>query len=52
MIGIRAIRRPGLEASVILTAWTRVLTLDGFDRDAAAAFIDAYRGRGPEHPVR
>ena len=33
-------------------AWRRTLTLDPFDGDAGAAFIDAYRGRGPEHPVR
>ncbi len=43
---------PGLGETVVLTAWTRRLDLDVFDPPAAAAFIDAYRGRGPEHPVR
>lgn len=44
--------RPGLGETIILAAWRRTLTLDPFDGDAAAAFIDAYRGRGPEHLVR
>jgi hypothetical protein len=35
-----------------LTAWTRRLGLQKFDAATAAAFIDAYRGRGPENPVR
>ena len=38
--------------AIVLTAWTKRLRLDPFDPAAAAAFIDAYRGRGPEHPVR
>ncbi len=42
----------GLGKAVVLTAWTKRLRLDAFDPAAAAAFIDAYRGRGPEHPVR
>ena len=42
----------GLGQAVVLTAWTRRLELDSFDPAAAAAFIDAYRGRGPENPVR
>ena len=44
--------KPGLGEAIILAAWRRTLELDPFDADAAAAFIDAYRGRGPEHPVR
>lgn len=43
---------PGLGEAIVLTAWTKRLRLDPFDPAAAAAFIDAYRGRGPEHPVR
>ncbi len=43
---------PGLGAAVVLTAWRKVLRLDPFDAAAAAAFVDAYRGRGPEKPVR
>lgn len=44
--------KPGLGEAIILTAWTRLLRLEPFDADAAAAFIDAFRGRGPEKPVR
>jgi len=42
----------GLGETVVLTAWHKRLDLSPFDPAAAAAFIDAYRGRGPEHPVR
>jgi hypothetical protein len=45
----------GLGRDLVLTAWTKTLRLrsfDGADAALAAAFIDAYRGRGPEHPVR
>jgi hypothetical protein len=42
----------GLGEAIVLTAWAKRLELDSFDPAAAAAFIDAYRGRGPEHPVR
>ena len=50
--GVLATRSPGLGEAVVLTAWTKVLRLEKFDAAAAAAFIDAYRGRGPERPVR
>lgn len=43
---------PGLEQSIILTAWQHRLRLKEFDADSAAAFIDRFRGRGPENPVR
>lgn len=42
----------GLGEAVVLTAWTKRLHLDRFDSAATAAFIDAYRGRGPENRVR
>lgn len=42
----------GLGESIVLTAWTRRLRLEEFEPGVAAAFIDAYRGRGPENPVR
>ena len=42
----------GLGQSVVLTAWAKRLDLDRFDPAPAAAFIDGYRGRGPENPVR
>jgi hypothetical protein len=37
---------------VVLTAWRKILKLDSFEPAAAAAFIDTYRGRGPEKRVR
>ncbi len=42
----------GLDSKIVVTAWTKRLELATFDPASAAAFIDAYRGRGPEHPVR
>ncbi|MDH3595532.1 MAG: DUF3105 domain-containing protein [Rhodospirillales bacterium] len=50
--GLLAVPMSGLGESLMLTAWTKQLRLDEFDPPLAAAFIDAYRGRGPEHPVR
>ncbi len=50
--GIVVTPAPALGRAVVLTAWRKVLRLDPFDGAAAAAFVDAYRGRGPEHPVR
>ena len=37
---------------VILTAWTKRLRLSRYDEEVINAFLDAYRGRGPEKPVR
>ncbi len=50
--GMLAVPSSGLGAAVVLTAWRRELRLQAFDAPAAAAFIDAFRGRGPEKPVR
>ncbi len=50
--GVVIAPRPGLGEAVVLTAWNKILRLDAFDADAAAAFIDRFRGRGPENPVR
>ncbi len=50
--GIVVTPKSGLGETVVLTAWTRVLRLKPFEPEAAAAFIDAFRGRGPERPVR
>jgi len=50
--GIVATPMPGIGEAVVLTAWRRMLRLDTFDAVSAAAFIDAFRGRGPENPVR
>lgn len=43
---------PGLKQAIILTAWRHRLRLKEFDAAAATAFIDKFRGRGPENPVR
>ncbi|MCP4327660.1 MAG: DUF3105 domain-containing protein [Alphaproteobacteria bacterium] len=43
---------PGLDETMVMTAWNRTLRLDAWNGMVAAAFIDAYRGRGPENPVR
>ncbi len=50
--GIVLAPKPGLREAIVLTAWTRLLHLEPFDADAAAAFIDTYRGRGPESRIR
>ncbi len=50
--GIVVMPKPGIGETVVLTAWTKKLTLEKFDASAAAAFIDIYRGRGPENRVR
>ena len=50
--GLVVARDPGLGPGIVLTAWTKKLELDRFDAATAAAFIDAFRGRGPENPVR
>jgi hypothetical protein len=50
--GIVITPMPGLGAKVVLNAWNQHLDLLPFDDTAAAAFIDRFRGRGPENPVR
>lgn len=50
--GVIAVKRPGLGQEVVLTAWQRLFRLDPFDPAAAAAFVDLFRGRGPENRVR
>ncbi len=50
--GVVAVPSSGLGKAVVLTAWRKILKLDSFDPAAAAAFVDAFRGRGPEKRVR
>ena len=50
--GVLAVKRPGLGQEVVLTAWQRVFRLDPFEPEVAAAFVDLFRGRGPENRVR
>ena len=50
--GVIATPSPGLGKAVVLTAWRKKFELERFAPAASAAFIDAFRGRGPENPVR
>ena len=50
--GVVATKAAGLGEVVVMTAWTKLLRLETFDDASAAAFIDLYRGRGPENAVR
>ncbi len=50
--GIVVTPLPGLGETIVATAWRKRLNLSPFDPAAAAAFVEAYRGRGPENPVR
>lgn len=47
-----AVPRPDPQSVLILTAWRHRLRLPRVDRAATEQFVDAYRGRGPEKPVR
>ena len=42
----------GLGEKIVLTTWRKKLRLKPFSEPTAAAFIDTFRGRGPEKPVR
>ena len=50
--GVVVTPKSGLGGKVVMTAWRKKLELPTFDAPKAAAFIDAFRGRGPENPVR
>jgi len=50
--GLVVVPKQGLGQTIELTAWGKFLRLETWDAPLAAAFIDAYRGRGPENPVR
>lgn len=50
--GVVVVHSPGLKERVVLTAWEKRLQLQHFDAAAAAAFLDAFRGRGPEGAMR
>lgn len=49
---VLAVPRPDPQYPLILTAWRHRFRLPRVDRAAAEQFVDAYRGRGPEKPVR
>lgn len=40
--------RPNLDARIALTAWGRIDKMNVFDKQRIAAFIDAFRDKGPE----
>jgi hypothetical protein len=50
--GVVVTQAPGIGEELVLTAWNQTLRLRTFEAEAVAAFIDRFRGRGPEHPVR
>ena len=50
--GVLAVPLAGLGEGVVLAAWNKLLRLDKFDAATTAAFIERFRGRGPENPVR
>jgi len=50
--GVVVTPKPGLGQKIVLTAWAKRLDQSQLDMPLAAAFIDAFRGRGPENPVR
>ncbi len=50
--GMVVTKDAGLGQNLVLTAWTKRLDMEAFDAASGAAFVDAYRGRGPENPVR
>ena len=47
-----AVPRPDPQHVLVLTAWRRMLRLSQYDPRLVDAFVEAYRGRGPENPVR
>jgi hypothetical protein len=49
---VLALPRQDSEFELILTAWNHKLELEEYDEELVDAFVDAYRGRGPENPVR
>jgi hypothetical protein len=46
--GLIVAKHPRLGDDIALVAWTHVARCPRFDEDAAEAFIDAFRGKGPE----
>ncbi|MDB4895992.1 MAG: hypothetical protein JWN15_2254 [Firmicutes bacterium] len=50
--GIVVVPRTDAKNPLILTAWENALRLPGYDKAKVDQFVDAFRGRGPENPVR
>ena len=49
---VLAVPRADIQHPLILTAWRRMLKLPRYDDNTVTAFVDKYRGRGPERRVR
>ncbi|MFQ5780474.1 MAG: DUF3105 domain-containing protein [Nitrospiria bacterium] len=50
--GILLVGRNDKAHPIILTAWRVLLRLKKVDMERVSSFVDAFRGRGPENPVR
>lgn len=50
--GVVAVPRTDADHPLILTAWENALRLTAYDQAKVEKFVDAFRGRGPENPVR
>ncbi len=50
--GMLMVTREDKEYPVIVTAWRAILRLESLEKEKVLQFVDAFRGRGPENPVR
>lgn len=50
--GVLLVAREDQLNPIVLTAWRTILRLEGYDRNKVSEFVDTFRGRGPENPVR
>jgi len=50
--GVVLVDQKGLASPLILTAWRVHMPLKKYDAKKVERFLDAFRGRGPENPVR
>lgn len=50
--GMLMVTREDKAHPVIVTAWRAILRLKVLDKEKVLQFVEAFRGRGPENPVR
>ncbi len=50
--GMLMVARDDKEHPLILTAWRAMLRMKAMDQKKVLKFVEAFRGRGPENPVR
>ena len=50
--GVVLVAKKGMATPVILTAWRSKMSLKNYDLKKIDDFLDAFRGRGPENPIR